>query len=98
MLILRRPPLRQQPLQLAQRHGGHAGQHAAEVGLRIDGVAFGAGDEAVERGGPFGGDIMPCEKPILPSDPHPPQGTFGGVVMCALSRHIGSSGANPDRR
>ena len=75
------PPLRQQPLQLRHRHGGDARQYAAEVGLGIDAMAFGAGDEAIERGGPLGGEVMSGKQPVLPADPDPPQGAFGGVVV-----------------
>jgi hypothetical protein len=75
------PPLRQQPLQLAHRHGGDAGQHTAEVGLGVDAMSFGAGDEAVERGGALGGFVVSGEEPVLSADADPPQGAFGGVVV-----------------
>jgi hypothetical protein len=75
------PPLRQQLLQLAHRHGGHAGEHASEVGLRIEAMAFGTGDKAVERGGSLGCDVMSGEEPVLCADAHPPQCAFGGVVV-----------------
>jgi len=75
------PPLRQQLLHLAHRHRRHAGQDAAEVGLGIDAMAFGAGDEAVERGGALGRFVVAGEAPVLAADPHPPQGAFGGVVV-----------------
>jgi hypothetical protein len=32
------------------------------------------------------------KQPVLATDADPPQGAFGGVVVCALRRHIGSSG------
>ena len=75
------PPLRQELLQLLHRHGRHAGQDAAEIGLGIEAMTFGTGDEAVERGGPLGGEVMAGKQPILPSDSDPPQGAFGGVVV-----------------
>jgi hypothetical protein len=62
----RLPPLRQELLQLAGRRGGNAGQDAGEVALGVQAVAFGAGDEAVERGGSLGGDIMAGKQPVLP--------------------------------
>jgi hypothetical protein len=47
------------------------GQNAGEVTLRINPMPFGAGDEAVERGGTLGGDVMPREEPVVcvPSTP-----------------------------
>ena len=53
---------RQQVAQLADRRGGDAGEHAGEVALGVQAVAFGAGDEAVERGGSFGGLVMPAKR------------------------------------
>jgi len=75
------PPFRQQLVQLRYRHGRQASQHAAEVGLGVDAVTFGGGDEAVERGGSLGGDVMSGEKPILSADADAPQSAFGGVVV-----------------
>jgi len=44
-------------------------------------MAFGAGDEGVERGGPLGSDIMSGEEPVLPPNTDPAQGAFGGIVV-----------------
>jgi hypothetical protein len=60
-----RPQLWQQLFQLAHRHRGHACQHAAEVGLGVDAVAIGVGDEAIKRGGLLGGMVMFGEEPVL---------------------------------
>jgi hypothetical protein len=60
-----RPQLWQQLFQLAHRHRGHACQHAAKVGLGVDAVAFGVGDEAIKRGASLGGMVMFGEKPAL---------------------------------
>jgi hypothetical protein len=49
--------------------------------MGIKALAFAACDEAVERGGPLGGGVMPGEEPVFPSKPHPSQGAFGGVVV-----------------
>ena len=64
-LVRRAPPLRQQRVQLAHRHGRHAGQDAAEVGLGIEAMTFGAGNEAVKRGGTLGGLVMAGKQPVL---------------------------------
>jgi hypothetical protein len=79
--VLCSPRLWQQPVQLAHGQRRNASQQAGQVGLRVLAVPFSAGDEGVERGGPLGGDVMASEKPILPANPHPPQGAFGGVVV-----------------
>jgi hypothetical protein len=59
------PHVRQELVELRDRRGGDPGQDAGEVTLRIDPMALGTGDEAVERGGTLGGDIMPGEEPVL---------------------------------
>jgi hypothetical protein len=45
------------------------GQDAGEVGLRVQAVAFGGGDEAVEGGGVGGGLVVAGEQPVLPVMP-----------------------------
>jgi hypothetical protein len=79
------PPIRQKLLQLAGVCGRDAGQHAGEVALGVEAMAFGAGDKAIERSGSLGGDIMPCEQPVLSADPDPPQGAFGSVAPTGIS-------------
>ena len=88
-MILGMPPIRQELLQLAHVRGRDTGQDAGEVALRVQAMAFGTGNEAVERGGSLSGDIMPREKPFLSTDSDSAHGTFGGVVIDveeALSR------------
>jgi len=63
---LRLPPLRQKLLQLAHGRGNNPGEHASQVGLRIDAMALGAGDEGGKDGGGLGRFVVAGEEPVLP--------------------------------
>jgi len=77
------PSFRQELLQPAHGRDHDAGQHASEVVLGVQTVTFGAGDEAVERGGSLGGDIMPCEQPVFSAQRHPLEGALRRVARSA---------------
>ena len=46
---------------------GEAGEHVAEVALRIEAVEFGGADQAIEHGGAFAALIRTGKKVILAS-------------------------------
>jgi hypothetical protein len=79
--ILRLPHVRQELVELAHWRGGDFGQNAAEVGVRVEAVALGAGDQRVESRVAFARVVMAGEKPVLSSDRDTLERTLGGVVV-----------------
>src|SRR5271170_5466329 len=59
------PSIGEELLQLVDLSGRDAGQNAGEVGLRINAVTLGAGDEGGEDGGGLGRLVVAGEKPVL---------------------------------
>jgi hypothetical protein len=61
-------------------------EECAQVGVGLERVAFGAGDEAVELGGPDTAGVAPGEEPVLAAESHPTEGTLRrGVVGYELA-------------
>ena len=60
---------------------GEAGEHVAEVALRIEAVEFGGADQAIEYGGAFAALIRTGEEVILASESDGGESPFGGVVV-----------------
>ena len=57
---------------------GEAGEHVAEVALRIEAVEFGGADQAIEYGGAFAALIRTGEEVILASESDGAESPFGG--------------------
>jgi hypothetical protein len=61
-------------------------------------VPFGAGQNCVQHGRPRTCRLTAQEQPVFSADRLMPKCSLCGVVVCALLRHVESSGATPDRR
>jgi hypothetical protein len=59
------PHIRQELSQLAHGRDADLGEDAGEVGLRIDAVPLGAGDQGVEPGVGCAGFVVAGEEPVL---------------------------------
>jgi hypothetical protein len=76
---------------------GEAGEHVAQVALRIETVEFRGADQAVEGGGALAALIRTGEEVVLASQSDGTQGPFGGIVMCVLKRCTAFPGESPGR-
>ena len=56
-------------------------QHAGEVALRVDAVAFAAGDQRPQPGVVLGRGVVAGEEPVFAADGHALQRPFAGVVV-----------------
>ena len=79
--VLDLPHIRQEALQFADRGDGDVGQYAGQVALGVEVVAFGAGDQGIQRGGGGAGLVVAGEEPVFAVDGDALQGPFGGVVV-----------------
>src|SRR6185312_4390661 len=60
---------------------GDAGEHLAQVRLRVDAVEFGGTDQTVERGGAFAPGVRSGEEIVFSPEGHRTQGAFSGRVV-----------------
>ena len=68
------------------------GQHVSEPGLRIDVVHLAGFDQGIDGGGTMAAGIRAGEGPILSSDRHTTQRSFGGVVRKADAAVVEEAG------
>ena len=69
-----------------------------QVDPGLDPVPLRPGENREQDGRPRPRLLAAQEQPILPANGLVPERSFAHVVVCALLRHVESSGATPDRR
>jgi hypothetical protein len=78
--------------------GMEAEKQVADVRPRLNAMTLGARQDRIQHGGSWAGCFIAQEEPIPPAHGLVPQRPLTDVVVCALLRHVESSGATPDRR
>jgi hypothetical protein len=77
---------------------GQLAQHILQVILDHQMMSMGTADHAEHLHAAWGRVRVAEELPVASADNQRPNRSFRLVVVCALQRHVESSGANPDRR
>jgi hypothetical protein len=75
-----------------------AEEKVAHVTPWLDPMTLRTGEDRAQHRRSRTRGLAPQEKPILSANGLVPKCSLAHVIVCALQRHVESSGANPDRR
>jgi len=75
-----------------------AQQKIAYVAPRLDPMTLRTGEDRTQHRRAWPRRLTAQEEPIFSANGLVPKGPLAHVIVCALARHVESSGANPDRR